>query len=107
MKTESKPNTEPANSRNTMLAAGANVSPRNEAHGLEGFGSGANVRPASWCAGLTKVLFISSLVTAVVLIVVQFYELPKAVNLSLILLLICQPFVIVLVSDRNKYKRYS
>ena len=36
-----------------MLAAGANVSPRNEAHGLEGFGSGSNVRPASWCAGLT------------------------------------------------------
>jgi hypothetical protein len=37
---------------NTMLAAGANVSPRNEAHGLEGFGSGSNVRPASGCDGL-------------------------------------------------------
>lgn len=35
-----------------MLAAGAKVSPRNEAHGLAGFGSGSDARPASWCAGL-------------------------------------------------------
>jgi len=43
---------EPGNNANTVLAAGANVSPRNEAHGLEGFGSGSDVRPESWCAGL-------------------------------------------------------
>lgn len=43
----------PQASLNTLLAAGANVSPRNEAHGLEGFGSGWDVRPESWCAGLS------------------------------------------------------
>jgi hypothetical protein len=47
---------EPQADTNTLLAAGANVSPRNEAHGLEGFGSGSNVRPASWCAGLTHTI---------------------------------------------------
>jgi len=45
-------NTNPQADINILLAAGANVSPRNEAHGLEGFGSGSHVRPASWCAGL-------------------------------------------------------
>lgn len=49
MKTE-KPQAE----TNTLLAAGANVSPRNEAHGLEGFGSVSNVRPESWCDVLTS-----------------------------------------------------
>ena len=42
-----------------VLAAGANVSPRNEAHGLEGFGSGSHARPESWCAGLTSLNLLS------------------------------------------------
>jgi hypothetical protein len=43
---------EPQAGINIMLADGANVSPRNEAHGLAGFGSGLHARPESWCAGL-------------------------------------------------------
>lgn len=43
----------PQASLNTLLAAGENVSPRNEAHELEGFGRAVNVRPESWCDGLS------------------------------------------------------
>lgn len=55
MKNECNETTNPPNVLNTMLAAGANVSALNEAHGLEGFDSGAHVRPESWCAGLSRV----------------------------------------------------
>ena len=110
MKTKLKVNTSPGHCANLVLAAGANVSTRNEAHGLEGFGGVSHVRPASWCAGLisqTAILFISSLLTSIVLIVVQLYELPKWLTLILIIVLICQPVAIVLVNVRNRYKHYS
>jgi len=58
--------TSPQHGINTMLAAGANVSPRNEAHGLEGFGHAMNVRPESWCAGLTH--FCARVVSFMILV---------------------------------------
>lgn len=55
--TNMKTTTNPQADINTMLAAGANVSALNEAHELEGFGSGSDVRPESWCAVLIQLRF--------------------------------------------------
>jgi len=54
MKTKLNNSTSPASSINTLLCAGANDSNLHEAHGLEGFGSGSDSRPSSWCAVLIK-----------------------------------------------------
>ena len=110
MKHKLKFNTEPLHCTSTLLGDVRNDSTLHEAHGLEGFGRGSDVRPTSWCAGLRSqsiILFISSLLTSIVLIVVQLYELPKWIRLILILILICQPLAIVLINVRNKYKHYS
>lgn len=47
-----KTNTEPGHCTSILLCAGANDSNLYEAHGLAGFGSGSDARPASWCAVL-------------------------------------------------------
>ncbi|MFM7429632.1 MAG: hypothetical protein ACKO1F_07000 [Flammeovirgaceae bacterium] len=49
MKNKTRITDSPSHCANMVLAAGANVSTRNEAHGLEGFGSESVVRPTSWC----------------------------------------------------------
>jgi hypothetical protein len=46
----------PSHCANMVLAAGANVSPRYEAHGLVSFGRTWNARLASWC-GVRSFLF--------------------------------------------------
>lgn len=52
MKQKLKYYTEPLHCTSTLLGDVRNDSTLHEAHGLAGFGSGSDVRPASWCAGL-------------------------------------------------------
>jgi ABC-type bacteriocin/lantibiotic exporter with double-glycine peptidase domain len=49
-------------------------------------------------------LFVSSLITVVILVSLIFYDVPKWLAFILIIVLVCQPLLIVFTNDHNKCK---
>lgn len=52
----------------------------------------------------SKVTMCSSLITIIISLITFFYELPKFVVFTFILILIIQPLIIVFINDHSKYK---
>jgi hypothetical protein len=63
-----------------------------------------NAKPNVGRSAFSKRLLVSSLITVLILVSQVFYELPKWLVFLLILILVCQPLVIVFTNDHNKYK---
>jgi len=53
---------------------------------------------------MSKYIVISSLISVLILVSLIFYTIPKWLIFIFILTLMFQPFVIVLISDRNSHK---
>lgn len=64
-----------------------------------------NAKPNVGRSAFSKRLLVSSLITVLILVSQVFYELPKWLVFLLILILVCQPLVIVFTNDHNKYKQ--